>query len=209
MLSTSSSGGNLCGVLLTRISAKGSQSALIKRKPENPKTKSKKKNSPIKRPIPSPLPPNNINIARLAIISASLSTKETPRKHRQRPGEELRPDPLRAGQEPVHKILVLGIRKPAVSLLKLPVDQDVRDVADVGVQDDGGDGVGPAEQGGAAAVEDDEVGFCARADYAEVWAPQGEPALARGEEEGLVYGHCYLFVSDECVCVLLHHLVFV
>lgn len=84
---------------------------------------------------------------------------------------------------------VVGGGELAVALGELAAHHHVLEVAGVGVQDDGGDGVDPAEQRGGAAVVHQEVGDGARGDDADVVAAQGLAAGAGGEQEGLVDGH--------------------
>ncbi|TKW58381.1 hypothetical protein CTA1_5180 [Colletotrichum tanaceti] len=98
-------------------------------------------------------------------------------------------DPARAVQEARADVRVARGHEGAVALDEPAVDEHVLDVADAGVQDDGGHGVDPAEQRGAAAVPDDDVGLGALGDDAQVGPAQGEAAVARGQQEGLVGRH--------------------
>lgn len=76
-----------------------------------------------------------------------------------------------------------------VALLKLSINHDVLDVPDIRVQHDGGDRVDPPEHVGRCAVEDDNVGFCALDQHADVGPTKSEAAGARREQERLVRRH--------------------
>src|SRR5262249_50595363 len=77
----------------------------------------------------------------------------------------------------------------AVALDKPAVREDVVDVADARVQDDGADGVGPAQQRRRAAVPHDDVGLGPRRDDAQVRPAQRQPAVARRQQGRLRCRH--------------------
>lgn len=85
--------------------------------------------------------------------------------------------------------LVILYGKLSVSLLKDAIDHDVFDIADIGMQHDCSNGIGPAEEAGGAAVPDEQVCFGMWGQDTNVWAAEGEAAVASCEEEGLVDGH--------------------
>lgn len=131
-------------------------------------------------------PSNNVRLFRVLILRQGIKRSLQNRKRNLLP--RLLDAPC-ACQEALLDTFIIRERQLPISFHELTVYDNVLDVADVGMQDDRSDGIDPAKQAGTETVENDNVGFGANFDDADVVSAQGEPAVLRCEEEGLVDGH--------------------
>ena len=98
-------------------------------------------------------------------------------------------DPLSGSSETSLQRSIVLVHQLTTTLDVSSVDQHIVDVANVGVQDDGGNRIAPAEHVRRVGAVDDDIGFGADLDDSEIAAAESEASGAGDEVEGLFYGH--------------------